>query len=56
MRIVIETRGSVVIGIYSDVPNIDMEILDWDDVRVGQIEEKEVDRITTLMDELEQIY
>jgi len=56
MRIVIETRGGVVIGIYSDVPNIDMEILDWDDVRVGQIEEKEVDRITTLMDELEQIY
>jgi len=32
MKILIETKGGIIINIYSDTPNIQVEIRDWDAV------------------------
>jgi len=46
MKVLIETRGGVIVNIYSDTPDVQVKIKDWDDVN-------DLDKFTTELDEPE---
>lgn len=41
--VVVEVRGGVVVGVYSDAPNLSVRILDWDEIDNGDMSQVPVD-------------
>ena len=49
MKVLIETRGGIVVAIYSDTLEIKIDIVDWDEAN----SKEEVDEFTSKIDELD---